>query len=70
MGVDIKPLSFQGSWATGLGPSPLFTPVCWADMIIFNMIKVVKPGTQRGSQVSLVTPGDCGMVSTTGQEMR
>ena len=39
---DSEPLSFQGSWATGLGHSPLFTPVCWVNVTIFNMIKVVK----------------------------
>lgn len=39
---DTEPLSFQGSWATGLGHAPLFTPVCWVNVTIFNMIKVVK----------------------------
>lgn len=60
MGVDIEPLSFQGSWATGLGPSPLFTPVRWANMIIFNMIKVVKLCFKPVSYCLINSSGLCG----------
>lgn len=45
--VHTEPLKLQSIWATGPGHSPLFTPMCCANVIIFYMFqvlpKVVKP---------------------------